>query len=1034
MFLVRLAVDRPVLATVLILSIVVFGAFSFMQLSQDLFPKIDFPIIVITTVYPGAGPKEVESQVTEILEEEVGAVGGLRKMESQSLENISLIVMEFELEVDGNIAKIDVKDKVDIARMRLPREIEPPVVEQFDINSEPVLTLAINSDRPLTEITKLAETRIKDELSKINGVSKVEVIGGLEREILVACNADKLRSYGLSLMDVVGYVQAENLNFPSGQITGITSEYSLRLTGEFKSLNDIRMMRIITPSGAVIHLQDVAEIKDAWERPAEQARFQGHPAVTLSVQQSEDANTVLISRAVRNRVEKLSGWFKQERIEVTVANDRAKYITNSINDVLTNIIIGIILTSILLYLFLHDFRSTLIVAISMPSSIIATFSLIFFAGFSINMISLMALGISIGVLVTNNIIVLENISNKLRQGKDSRTAAVEGTGEIAIAVVASTLTNVMVFTPIAFMKGMVGRIFFQFGLTVVFATIIALLISFTLTPMMAKLFLKTKKDQRKALKANGNKINLRTRFANAWDRFYEELANDYRSVLNWILTSNKRKGLIVFCSSLALFVGVFLLGKSGMEFFPESDEGIIKIEAKLPPGTSLEQTDRTLQLMSKAVANIKEVNTVLSQIGGTGKGINEGRLIINLVEIENRNRKTADVMNEMRPLMASIPAAQINLTMGSGRGPGSGIEIEIIGPELETINEISNKAMNIGRNISGVIDIRSTYETGKPELAFIPNRNQMADYGITSIQVGSVLRTAFEGQEITYFREAGEDYDIRVQLIENERSDLSSFGDMLIRTPKGYVPISQLGEIKYSQSETKIERKNKQRVVKVNANTSGITIGDAADIWEKNIKKEIIVPSGYDINFGGTVEFMKREFGYIFQALILAIILTYMVLAGILEDFTHPFTIMTTLPLGLVGVGIGLFIAGVSINMMSLMAIVMLVGIVVNNAILILDYAKQLRQKGMEKVEALVESSYTRLRPIIMTNLAIAISVLPQALGGAGSEFRRALAVVTMGGVLFSAVFTLILIPAIYTWFDRFAFKIKVENENRENY
>jgi len=1025
MFLVKLAVDRPVLATVLILSIVIFGAFSFAQLSQDLFPKIDFPIVIITTVYPGAGPKEVESQVTEFLEEEVGSVSGLRTMSSQSLENLSLIIMEFELDVDGAMAKIDTKDKVDKAKMRLPDDILPPVVEQLDISAEPVLTIAINSDRPLTEITNLAETRLKDEFSKIDGVSKVEIIGGLEREILIACHADRLRSHGLSILDIVGLVKSENINFPTGRITGITSEYSLRLTGEFENLAQIGNMKIITPGGAVIHLRDVAEIKDAYEKPDEQARFQGRPAVSLSIQKASDANSILISNEAGKRLEKLDEWLKDERIETAIANDKSTYIRDSIRDVLSNILIGILLTSILLYLFLHDYRATLIVAISMPSSLMATFSLLFFADFTINLISMMALGISIGVLVTNNIIVLENISNKLAQGKDNRTAAFEGTGEIAIAVIASTLTNIMVFTPIAFMKGIIGKIFYQFGLTVVFATIVALLISFTLTPMLASLFLKTRKDVKKENKVNGNKLSFLRKFANGWDGFYDELEKDYRAALSWILTNNKRKLLVTFVSFLALIVGVFLIGKSGMEFFPESDEGIIKINAKLPSGTTLEQTDRALIHMARAISKIKEIKTVLSQIGGTGKGINEGRLIVNLVSIKNRNRSTIDVVNEMRPLMADIPAAEISISMGEGGGPGEGIEVEIIGPDLGVINKISHKVMNIGRAIEGVIDIRTTYETGKPELAFIPNRSQMADYGLTSIQIGAMLRTAFEGQEATYFREAGDDYDIRVRLSEKDRDNLASFGDMLIRTAKGHVPLSALGEIKYSQSESKIERKNKQRVVKVLANVSGITLGEAADIWEKNIDKQITPPGGYDINFGGTVEFMKREFGYVFQALILAILLTYMVLAGILEDFIHPFTIMATLPLGLVGVGLGLIIAGVSINMMSLMAIVMLVGIVVNNAILILDYTKQLRKKGMEKVEALVEASAARLRPIIMTNIAIAISVAPQAMGGASAEFRRALAVVTMGGVLVSALFTTFLIPAIYTWFDRFAFKIK---------
>ena len=1020
MFLIKLSVDRPVLTTMLILAIVVLGIFSYTKLNQDLTPKVDFPFVVVTAIYPGAGPKEVESQVTKYLEDEIGSVAGMRTMESQSLENLSLILCEFELEVDGDDAAVEVKDKVDLAMINLPRELEPPVVQQYSFDSAPVLNVAINSDRPLKEITLLADTRIKDEISKINGVSKVEIVGGLEREILIACNIDKLRSYGLAITDVVGYIQAENLNFPSGSIVSGRSEYALRLTGEFENIEQIRTMKIMTPTGSIVRIKDIATIEDTFEKPQQQARFQGKPAVSLKVMKKTDANTVVVSRRVQNTIKKMEGWFAQQKLEATIANDRAKYIKESIGDVLTNIMIGIMLTAILLYMFLHDYRSTIIVAVGMPSSIIATFSLMYFAGFTINIISLMALGISIGVLVTNSIVVLENISNKIDAGKDSRTAAIEGTSEVAIAVFASTLTNIVVFSPIAFMKGIIGRFFYQFGLTVVFATMISLLISFTLTPMLARLVMSRPKVKLR----KSDKPSVLEKFANRWDNFYNDLAADYTRLLKYVLS---HRALTAGVALLAFVAGIFILSNVGSEFFPEGDEGIIRIEAKLPPGTSLQQTDRTLKLIEQKIANVPEIKTVLAEIGGTGKGINEGQVTINMVDIEQRERSTKEIMDAIRPELAFIPAAEINLVTGSNEGPGSGLQVEITGPELSTINKIAQDIIGLASTIPGVIDLRSTYEAGKPELTFIPDRNQLANYGLTSYQLGAALRIAFEGQEVTYFRERGEDFDIRVQLAQKERVDLESFGDMLIRADQNYIPLSQLGIVEFSQSETKIERKNKQRVVKVLGNISGTTTGEANEALESILKSKYTVPSGYDVNFGGEIEFMKREFGYIFQALFLAIMLTYMVLAALLEDFVHPFTIMLTLPLGLIGVAIALFIGGVSINMMSLMAIVMLVGIVVNNAILILDYAKQLRVKGMDKIQALVKAASTRLRPIIMTNLAIAISVAPQAVSGAGAEYRRALAVVTMGGVLISAIFTLVLIPAIYTALDRFAIKPKVE-------
>ncbi|MBZ0273223.1 efflux RND transporter permease subunit [bacterium] len=1023
MFLARLAVDRPVLATVIILSLVVFGAFSFVQLSQELRPKVEFPNIVVTTVYPGAGPREVETQVTEKLEDELGTVAGLNKMESQSLENLSLIQLEFELDVDINVAATDVKDAVDLALLELPRDVEPPVVQQFNLSDLPILNVAVYSDRPLRETTHLADTRIKDVISRVEGVSKVEIIGGLEREILVAAYEDRLRAFGLEIADLVEAVRRENLNFPAGRVTRDVGEYALRMVGEFSDIESIRRLRIVTPGGATIELKDVADVRDAFEEPRELARFQTRPAVSIQVMKKDDANTVAVSDGVRRAVERLKPWLEREALSASIANDTAKYVRDAVNDALQNIIIGIVLTSLLLYLFLHDLRSTFIVALVMPASVVATFSLMYFADFTINTITLMALGICIGILVTNSIVVLENINNKIAKGLAAREAAIEGTGEIAVAVLASTMTNIVVFTPIAFMKGIIGRFFYQFGLTVVFATLVSLLISFTLTPMLANLFLKRRasggvEHEHKALPALA-------RFDAAWDRFYENLASDYRRSLAWCLRHRKT---VSAATTLVFAGGIFVFTQVGAEFFPRGDEGIVVISAKLPPGTSLSETSRTLARIAARVEDLPEVDTILEEIGGLGRSVNEGNVTINLIDIERRERSTNEIADAVRPRLSDIPAAEIQIsTSGGGGGRWSPIDVEITGPDLDVIRGMADEVSAIARGIPGVIDVNSTYESGKPELSFVPDRARMAVSDVSAAQIAATLRTGFVGEEVTFYREAGEDYDIRVQLAESERDMLENFATRMVKTKEGYAPLAELGTVRFASSELKIERKDKQRIVHVLGNVSGITTGEANEKLDAAIKQSITPPTGYELSYGGEAESMAKEFAYIFQALILAILLTYLVLAAILEDFTHPFTIMLTLPLGLIGVALALFIGKVSINLMSLMAIVMLVGIVVNNAILILDYVKQLRVDGWAIADAVIEASATRLRPIIMTNLAIAISVAPQALTGAGAEFRRALAVVTMGGVLVSAVFTLFLIPTIYSAFDRFAIKPKVE-------
>lgn len=1023
---IRTCVDRPVLTTVMVGVLIVFGVFSFTQLARELTPEVEFPFIIVTTIYPGAGPKEVESQLTEKLEDEVGSVAGLKRMESQSLESLSLIVLEFELGVDADLAAIEVKDKVDLAMINLPDEVEPPVVQQYSFDSFPVLNVAVYSARPLAEITTLADARLKDAVSRVNGVSKVELIGGLEREIHIACRADRLRSFGLSILDVVGLIQAENFNFPTGRIIGRSGEYSLRMVGELDDLFRLRALRLPTPSGARVRLDDIADVIDTYEEPREQARYQGQPAVSLAVMKKSDSNTVAVSEGVHAAVGKLAPWLAQETLNAEIINDQAKYIRDSVSDAANNILIGIVLTSILLYLFLHDYRQTFVVATVMPGSVLATFTLMYAADFSLNIISLMALGISVGTIVTNSIVVLENITRKLHDGLSSRDAAIEGTSEVAVAVGASTLTNIVVFTPIAFMKGIIGQFFYEFGLTVVFATLVSLLISFTLVPMLSKFVLAKPKGH---LVDHHGKLTLLERFAKAWDAFYDELSGDYAGALRAGL---RRRWIVAVVSLLSFIGGCGLLSQVGSEFFPEGDEGIFRIVAKLPAGTSLAKTDETLQAIEARLTGIPEIKSLLSEIGGQGKGVEDGTVAVQLVDFELRDRSVQAVMDEVRPRLADIPAAELQLVLGDGGGgPGQGIQIEVTGAELDKVNALADEVLEIARRVPGVIDLRSTYVSGKPELSFLPDRAQLSTYGVTSQEVAYALRTGFEGQESTYFREGGEDYDLRVLLDESERESLTSYADMLIRTPSGFVPLSQLGEVRYTSAETKIERKNKLRFIKVEGNVSGITAGEGVELIKAEMKKaELRVPEGYDVFFGGQAESMAEEFGYIFQALILAIILTYLVLAAILEDFVHPFTIMLTLPLGMIGVAMALFIGGVSINMMSLMGIVMLVGIVVNNAILILDYVKQLRERGMGLIEALVESSSTRLRPIIMMNMAIALSVFPQALGGAGAEFRRALAVVTMGGVLISAIFTLFLIPVIYTVFDRIAIQPKVRAES----
>ncbi len=1011
MFLARLSVQRPVLTTMFILLFIVIGVRSYTMLAQDLTPNIDFPFVMVQTIYPGAGPKEIESSVTKLIEDEVGSISNLRQMQSYSREALSFIFLEFELGSDADLKAIEVKDKIEAVRANLPEDAKPPAVFKFDFGDEPVINLAISSPRSLEETYRIADQQIKDFLATVDGVSSVDIIGGRQREIRVALQRQALRSYGLSVMDVMGMLAAENLNYPVGRIIGDANEISLRIAGKFDSLEDIRRVRIPTGENSSVYLSDVAEVLDTYIEPRDQSRFETEETVSLQIRKKRDANTVAVSDGVSKAIVKLAGILPAD-IQITTVQDRAEYIRDSIKDARNSILIGIILTSLFLFLFLHDIRATSIAAVSMPAAIVASFTPMLFSEFTLNIISLMALGVSVGVLVANSIVVLESISSYIEKGYSPEKAAIEGTNNVAVAVIASTATNLVVFTPIAFMAGIIGQFFKQFGLTVVFATVFSLIMSFTLVPMLASLL----------YRAGGKKHEMSwvKKFSNWWNTGYNGLARWYRNTLSWSLV---HRWVVIVLTFLAFFGGIMLFRFIGMDFFPESDENIMRVSLKLPAGTSLKKTDEVMQEIDSLVRTNydKYIISSLQSIGGEGKGPEEGSITFKLVDKLERDLSAKQLVARTRPLLATIPAADISISTSEGHGPGEGLQMEITGPDLNVILDLNDKLMQLARELPELVDVRSTYVAGKPELTFTPDREQMINYGATTGQVALTLRTAFEGDVPTRYREIDEEYDIRVQLSEDERTESSDFTDIFLRMGPQYVPLTQLGAIDYTVAETEIRRKDKQRMVEVSGNIAQGSLGEAQQAMQKLIDEKIDLPAGYNIHFGGQSEFMAETFSEIMKALLLAIILTYMVLAATLESLVHPFTIMLTLPLGLIGVSLSLFLSGISLNMMSMMAIVMLVGIVVNNAILILDYASQLRSAGWRICDALIEAATVRLRPVIMMNLAIAISLLPQTLAGAGAEFRAAIAMVTIGGVLVSSVFTLYLIPTMYTYFDRLA-------------
>ncbi len=1011
MFLSHLSVKRPVFTTMLVLAFVVLGVFAYLKLAVELTPNVEFPVVTVTTIYPGAGPEEIESQVTTKIEDAVSTLANIDLLESISRESVSFVIVRFELEVDANDAANDVRAKVDAILHELPSGIEKPKVVKFELGARPIISLAVSSDRSVNETYAVADKIIRDRLVQLPGVANVEIIGGQKREIQVAVDRRKLDYYGLTVSAVTSAIASENLNMPEGRITGTDREYLVRTMAEFSSIEEIEDLQIPLPAGGFVPLREVAEVRDTYEEARSRARFNGKPAVQIDIVKQSGANTIKTANAVYKAIERLRKELPDDFV-IEIANDDSVFIRDSVRDVQQNILIGILLTAVLLYIFLRSMRGTFIAAVVMPAAIVSTFLLIQASGFTLNILTLMALGISVGILVTNSIVVLENIVRHLERGEDPRQAAILGTDEIALAVLASVMTNIVVFVPIAFMSGIVGRFFLQFGMTVVFATIFSLIISFTLTPMLSSVILKRIGGATRNNRPGGETKRKRP-------GLMERLAGTYRSVLAWGLERARNRWLLVGGTTVLLIFGIALLRLSGAEFVPKIDQGIVLVGVDLPAGTPLEVTESTVAEIEGILKGLPEVRSILSTIGGANLGVHQATIRAKLIDRAKRSKTAYELANELRPMLAGIPAADISVSASLRESQSSAdLEIDVLGDDIGELRRISDQLKEITASVTGLVDVETSWEEGATELVFVPDRDELARRGLSTGAVAMLLRNAYEGDDRSIFREAGEEYAIRVQLRDQDRQQVESLESLRLALGPTPIPLSQLGHLERRRADAEILHRERQKRITVRANIAHGTLGGAVDAIRRRLD-EIDLPPGYRIKFAGDYEFQQESFTSIFQALILAIILTYVVLAMILESFVHPVTVMLTLPLGLIGAALGLFFSGQTVNVLSLMAVVMLVGIVVNNAILLLDYVSQLRRRGMPLKEAILEACPVRLRPIVMTNLAIAVGMIPQVMSGAGAEYRVAMAAVTMGGVLVSALFTLVLIPSLYFAFER---------------
>lgn len=992
------------------------------MMAVNMLPDFTIPVVTAVVVYAGASPEELESTVIKPIEDQVELIDGIDYMTAYALENYAIFIMMFNMGINVDVAANDVREKIETVQLDFPDAVEDAVIQKVDINGQSIIDFALTGPVDQTELRTLADDFINPKISSVPGVASVDIFGGTEREISVELNKEAMVSHNVDIATIMGIIGQANLTSPFGEMDGKIKNTNIRLNSKFDNLDELRSLEIPTARGA-IRLNDIAVVKDTVKDISSASRYQGINAVSLSIKKRTDANVVEVADGVLEAVAELNKTLPKG-FELHLIYDKSETIRESVNNVLSNIVIAIILTAGILLLFLGKFSSMFIAAVTMPVCVIGAFTFMYFAGFSINVMTLMALSSSVGLLVTNSIVVLENIISKLNEGLEPKEAAYKGTSEIMIAVMASTLTNICVFVPIAFMKSIAGVMFRSFGLTMVFATVVSLVVTFTLTPLMAAYLFKARKKN-----ADGTfvtpKRNIVSQLLTIFPKGLKLIRTIYLKTLEFSLS---KLGVLVQVLAVGfVLVVTFIMASQFLtvELMPKQDEGIINIKVELPSGTNIEKTNSVLLDVEKRIAKLPELEKYNVSIGGENSmsGVSTGTLKMNLVDIDQgRTRTTDQIIDSLRLVLANIPDAHVEVKSVSASEMGSGqqgdVVLELTGLNPDSVLKASLLAVDKIQSIPGVTEIRSSYEEGKPEFVFKPNRAALAEYGITAQAIGTIGYIYMSGYEASTYTENGEEYDIYVRLSKDDLKDLNSIIDLPILTPKGYVPAKALFSIERKQSPNQITRKNKQRLIQVYMNLlPGYTTGQIMGEITKVTSEMKDLPEGITLSFGGAADMQNDMVQEFIAAIIMAILLTYILLVALLESFSQPFIILTTIPMGAIGVIGSLILTGKSLSMVSLMAIVMLIGVVVNNAILLLDEANRLfRTTDMGRRSAILAASQSKFQAIMLATFASAIAQLPLALGigGKTAAMTQPMGIACIGGLLVSAILTMYLIPTFF--------------------
>jgi HAE1 family hydrophobic/amphiphilic exporter-1 len=1018
MWFTRISIANPVLAAVMMLVLVVLGVTAYKRLPIEQFPDVSFPVVVVQTAYPGASPEAVEDEVTRRVEESVNSVAGIKTLSSRSYEGVSLVIVEFELTVDAQTAAQEVREKVAAVRAQLRDEVEDPVVSRFNPDDLPVISVALRSrSASLRDLTTFADQRVKRRLETVRGVGKVSLVGGTERQVNVDLSLPELIARRISPQAVVAAISGENQDLPVGGLESQAAERVVQLKGRFERTEDLGRLIVERRGGKPVLLSELATVQDGEKVKESGALVDGAAAVALDVVKARGENTIAVVEEVKRALEELRPQLPPG-VSIEVVRDGSISIRNSVRDVQSTLLEGGLLTILIVFLFLASWRSTVITGLTLPISLIGAFAFIYFFGFSLNTLTLMALSLCVGLLIDDAIVVRENIVRHTAMGKDHRSAALEGTREIGLAVLATTLSIVAVFLPVGFMGGIIGRFFHQFGLTVVAAILISMFVSFTLDPMLSAIW----RDPQAEGRFGGGPIG---RMLAWFARLTGWLSERYGRLLHWALLHRKS----VIAIALASFFGSFpLIALVGTEFVTEPDLNELQLRFTTPVGSSLELTEAKVRQVDAALREYPQVRYTYATVNtGQQLGKNSVNMFVQLTPKEQRALSHAQLARGMRGRLARIPGVEVQ-TLGafSAFGTQKPIQVSVRGPVQAELDRIAGEVTGRMRQVRGLIDVESSSKASKPALDVRLRRELASEYGVGLSQVGAALRPLLAGQESGTWRGPdGEYYDIVVRLPEGQRAnpaDLQQVHVASARTDQNgapvMVPLREVADLVPATIPEQINRKNQTREILLTANVVGRPPGDAGTELQSSLR-QLQLPAGYQVVLEGATRDMQESAAYAGQALILAVVFIYFVLAAQFGSFVQPISIMASLPLALIGVVLALLTFGSTLNIFSIIGFVMLMGLVTKNAILLVDFVNRARAEGTPRVEAVLLAGRIRLRPILMTTLAMVFGMMPLALGlGASGEQRAPMGQAVIGGVLASSLLTLVVVPVLYTYID----------------